>query len=182
MGIPVYQLELAIASLQIFLSLLAILVCIEIMEKSSGRLKKSFIFFFLALIVYIFYTIGRIIDIEARFTLGKFFSLILNALTIAFILIGLTTVNKLLKEISKEGEMHSNKPGEKKEMDFLISAAKRFRNWALLQKNPKISGSRENFINWLNKGGYGKDEEKICEKLGITREDFTNIFNEYEKI
>lgn len=181
MEIAFYHIELAMNSLRIILIFLSILVCIEVVIKSSGRFKKSFTFFFIALISSIVYTIGRFIDIEARFTSGKFIGLTFNLLTTAFILIGLTIVNKLLNEISKEGET-LGKTEEKREISFLISAAKRFKRWALSQKNPKISGSKEMFIIWLSKGGYGKNEKEICKTLGITKEDFTNIFEKYEKI
>lgn len=61
-------------------------------------------------------------------------------------------------------------------LDYLTDAARRFRRWALSQKNPKFVGSWAMFINWL---GRGKSESRICNELGITQDDFVRIFNRY---
>lgn len=211
MEILAYQLELGIASLHVLLIILAMVVCIRIMAKSSDKLKKSFLFFFLALIPFLFYTIGRIINIETRFTLGKSLSLTFNALTTGFILMGLIAIDKLFKEIStgviyanisknrkwvktmpKDREMPINKTEEKtdetkiskareiEEPDFLINAIKRFKKSELLKRYPKFSKSHTIFLNWLVKNRYGKDEKDICQKLGMSEEDFEYNFNKYK--
>jgi len=183
LDIVIYDLELAVASLRIILILLAILVCIEIIRRSSGKFKKAFTFFLLALIPSIFSTIGRIIDLEARLTSGRLIYLILNALTTLLILIGLIEINRLLKNILKEGEkIDSGIIRTGVELNFLVDASKKFKKWALSQKNPNVSGSKEKFVDWLNKFGYGADEEEICKRLQVRREDFRYIFDKYGKV
>jgi hypothetical protein len=181
MRIIIYNAEAIMASLCIILTFLSILICIEIMTKSSGKLKKSAIFFFVALISSIIYVIGRIMNIEERFTAGKFFSLTLNTITIVFILIGLIMINKLIQEISKDEKINTNNSIEKPDR-FLISAIKRYKKWTLLQKDTEFFWNKAMFMNWLKKGGYGKSEKDIFKKLEVTKDNFTRIFNEYKRI
>lgn len=64
--------------------------------------------------------------------------------------------------------------------DALISAAKKFHNWAKGQPNPKFVGSWARFINWLGNGR--KSEAELCEIYGISQGDFVHIFNKYGKV
>lgn len=66
--------------------------------------------------------------------------------------------------------------------DALIKAAKQFHNWAKVQSNPKFVGSWANFINWLGKGGWGRSEAEICQRLNISSREFVHIFNRYGKV
>jgi len=188
MRILIYQAELTMASLCLFLILLAILICIEIITKSSGKLKKATIFFLIAFIPSMLYIVGRIMNIEARFTAGKFFSLTFNTLITLFVLMGLIMMNKLLKEISKkEGgeeeikEIQEGKTEEERKNIILINAINKFKKSELLQVYPKFSRSQTLFVDWLRKEDYGKNEKEIYQKLNVTKEDFTYLFNKYKE-
>ena len=63
--------------------------------------------------------------------------------------------------------------------DYLIKAAKQFNGWAKRQANPKFSGSWTNFIFYLNGNRRGGHEDAICQRLGISRNEFVDIFNKY---
>lgn len=94
-----YYAELAIAVMRLFLILAGILLCTDIISKSSGRLKKAVILFLVSFIPSIFYTIGRILNVEAVFSEGKFLSLTFNISTTIFVLAGLFMINRLIEEI-----------------------------------------------------------------------------------
>lgn len=66
--------------------------------------------------------------------------------------------------------------------DALIRAAKQFHSWARRQPNPKFSGSWAMFINWLGKGGWGRSEAEICQRLNISQGEFVHIFNRYGRV
>lgn len=66
--------------------------------------------------------------------------------------------------------------------DALISAAKKFHDWAKRQPNPKFVGSWANFINYLKRGGWGGGEAEICQRLNISQGEFVHIFNKYGKV
>lgn len=91
--------ELTIAVMRLFLILAGILICVDIISKSSGKLKKAVIFFLISFIPSIFYTFGRILNVEAIFTEGKFLSLVFNISTTILVLGGLAVINKLIEEI-----------------------------------------------------------------------------------
>jgi len=83
------------------------------------------------------------------------------------------------RQESQRAQEQENK--KQKGLDFLANAARRFKRWAIDTGNPRFNGSWAMFINWLGKGGYGRTEREICERLGITRHDFVRIFNKYGK-
>jgi len=61
----------------------------------------------------------------------------------------------------------------------LIAEAKAFRKWADSQNNPKFYKNWANFINWLKKKGYGKNEKEIMDNLILTRENVGNVVKKY---
>jgi len=67
-------------------------------------------------------------------------------------------------------------------MNALINAARNFKGWALKQPNPKFVGSWAMFINYLKRGNWGRNENEICQRLNINRNDFVKIFNRYGKV
>src|SRR3989344_2457589 len=93
--------------------------------------------------------------------------------------------NKKKGILNSQGENNSPRTSQEQEnkkqkgLDFLANAARRFKRWAIDTGNPRFNGSWAMFINWLGKGGYGRTEREICERLGITRHDFVRIFNKY---
>ncbi len=95
---------------------------------------------------------------------------------IALILIGLF----LLWRSKKKGPPST--PGGANGSAALIDAAKKFRNWAKSQSNPKFVGGWTNFINYLKRGGWGGSEAEICQRLRISQNDFVRIFNRYGKV
>jgi hypothetical protein len=139
-----------------------------------------------------------------KFSLGRFF-IILGAIFIvlgftsliyqkAFMIIvgaGLAALGGIIANREKlrfpkgGGGNNQNPPDEKRRqqgIEFLTNASRRFKKWALSTGNPKFYGSWAMFINWLGKGGHGRSESEICQKLGITQNDFVRIFNRYGKV
>jgi hypothetical protein len=108
-----YYAELAVALTRLFLIFLGFILCIDIMNKSSGRLRKAFIYFLVSLIPSVFYTVGRILNIESMFASGKLISLTFNTLTTAFILLGLREISKMVGELSNPSAKKSNKSPRK---------------------------------------------------------------------
>lgn len=110
MAITIPDLELTIAIIRLFLIFLGILMCLEIRKRTAERFKLAVTYFMIALIPSIFYTVGRMLNIEATFTAGKLISLIFNTLTTAFIVLGLYETNKLVREITNP-EIKTKKQG-----------------------------------------------------------------------
>lgn len=88
--------ELIVAIIRVLLILFSILFCIDLINKTSGGLRKASIFFMVAFIPSALYTIGRILNIEALFASGTLLSLMFNALNTFFLLVGLFLINKLI--------------------------------------------------------------------------------------
>ena len=79
----------------------------------------------------------------------------------------------------KDNRQVDNKQG----LNILIEEAKNFKSWALRTNNPKFYGGWAYFISYLSKKrGYPRGEWAICQKLGITKNDFVRIFNRYGKV
>ena len=110
-----YYAELTVAITRLFFIFLGIMVSIEIINKTSGRLKKAIIYFLVTFIPSIFYTIGRLLNIESLFASGKLLSLTFNTLTTIFILFGLYEINNLIKGIkgTHNPTKNKNKPARK---------------------------------------------------------------------
>ena len=100
--VSTYYIELAILGLRIILILLAIIICVDIIIKSAGKLKSAILFFIIAFIPSTLYIIGEFLNIDTYFRAGNFLELGLHTLTILFILIGLILLNKLVKNILYE--------------------------------------------------------------------------------
>ncbi len=65
---------------------------------------------------------------------------------------------------------------------YLIELSRRFKAWALTQPSPKRSGTWAMFIYWLKQNRIGRDEKEICQRIGVTKRDFVEIFNKYGKV
>jgi hypothetical protein len=92
---------------------------------------------------------------------------------IVLIILGIIILVWKNKKIKKE------LPNRNKGRDLLIDAAKKFKEVAKKEKNPKFFGTWAKFINWLGQNGWGGSEKEICDKLQITKDDFVDIFNKY---
>lgn len=112
-----YYEELAVASLRLLLILIGVLICVEIIIKSAGRLRNSMIFFVVSFIPSALYTLGKIINMDSVSENGEFLSLLLNFLTTLFILCGLWNllllVRELAGEIPEKKEKRKSEPSEK---------------------------------------------------------------------
>lgn len=87
-------------------------------------------------------------------------------------------------DLNPQNNNKDNRQGNNKEgLNILIEEAKNFKSWALRTNNPKFYGSWAYFISYLSKKrGYPRGEWAICQKLGITKNDFVRIFNRYGKV
>ena len=142
-----YYEELAVASLRLLIILVGILICAEIIIKSSGRLRNAMIFFLISFVPSILYTIGIIINVEAISGRGEFFSLILNFFTTLFIVFGLWNILVLVRELG--GEIPEKKPANKyKEEKIQEKNQRRKRIKKPLNRfNTKISNIRTRIVD-----------------------------------
>jgi hypothetical protein len=83
---------------------------------------------------------------------------------------------------NKNKNSHEAERRRQQGIDALINAAKRFKSWAQSQQNPRFVGSWAYFISYLKQGRWGNSEAEICQRLGITKNDFVSIFNRYGKV
>lgn len=104
MALATYYIELAVEILGLLLILIGILISVEIMTKTAGKLKKVIIYFLISLIIFAFYVAGRILNLETAFTAGKILSLGFIIFSIFFILIGLYKLNKIVNELLNKTE------------------------------------------------------------------------------
>jgi LPXTG-motif cell wall-anchored protein len=95
---------------------------------------------------------------------------------IALILIGLFLLWKSKKKGTLPPQVGTNGS------DALIAAAKKFKDWAKRQSNPRFVGSWASFINYLKRGGWVGSEAEICNRLRISQNDFVRIFNKYGRV
>lgn len=142
-----YYEELAVASLRLLIILVGILICAEIIIKSSGRLRNAMIFFLISFVPSILYTIGIIINVEAISGRGEFFSLILNFFTTLFIVFGLWNILVLVKELG--GETPEKKPANNyKEEKIQEKDQRRMSIKKPLNRfNTKISNARARIVD-----------------------------------
>jgi hypothetical protein len=110
-----YYAELIVAIFRLLILLIGILICIEIIIKTIGKLRLATIFFLTSFIPSIFYTIGRILNIEALFATGKLLSLTFNFSTSALILIGLIIMDRVINELRGDRPSKNKKSGKKKQ-------------------------------------------------------------------
>ena len=103
----------------------------------------------------------------------KNISYLIIGAAIGLLIIGIILFSK--KKFNLSSSASSNTQGR----DYLIKAAKQFHEWAKRQPNPKFVGSWANFIFYLNGNRRGGHEDAICQRLGISKNDFVDIFNRY---
>jgi hypothetical protein len=118
--------------------------------------------------------VGGLLIIASFFVYEKAVVLILG---IALVILGfILWIRRKKKGITGQGG-NVNPPDRRNE---LIRAAKKFRRWAKKQPNPKFVGGYTYFINYLkNNRNWGNSEAAICQTLGVSQNDITNIFNRY---
>jgi hypothetical protein len=151
----------------IILIVLGLLLWIKVKNKNSqvqGRALKSGNLFlwilFLALIALGIYAV-----------INNITYLIIGA-AVGLLIVGILLFKKKIN-LAPSGQSQSQ-GSSKQGQDYLIRAAKKFHDWAVHQPNPKFSGNWAMFIKYL-----GGNEEKICQRLGVSKNDFVGIFNEY---
>jgi preprotein translocase subunit YajC len=142
------------------------------------KLSRTFILVGIALIIGSFFVYEKTIV----FIIG----IVLLVIGLILLLIGKRR-NRDSPDSKKKDNLNPNNSNEAERrrqqgIDALIKAAKRFKSWAQSQQNPRFVGSWAYFINYLKQGRWGNSEAEICQRLGITQNDFVNIFNRYGKV
>jgi hypothetical protein len=102
---------------------------------------------------------------------------------IVLIVLGLLLWLKIKKKLNLNFSGNKTTPGQKvnpnQGRDYLTKVAKRFHDWAIHQPKPRFVGNWAYFINYLKKGGLGRSEAEICQRLGISQHDLIHIFKKH---
>ncbi|MCX6747085.1 MAG: hypothetical protein NTU63_03045 [Candidatus Pacearchaeota archaeon] len=169
MEFAIYYLELPVAIIRLFIILIGILICTEIIKKTTGELKNALILFLISSIPAIFYTLGRIINIESMFSAGKLISLTLSTLTSMFVLLGLMSLKGLVNNLEKTENKIKSLDAKSRE---IVSSVENLKLRVF-----SLKGAYEK--RYISKEEYKKGNERIREEYGNLKEKYSQIYKDY---
>lgn len=164
-----YYLELPVALIRLLFIFLGIVICTEVIKKSTKQLKDAMTFFLISFIPSTFYTLGKLINIEAMFSSGKLISTSLNTLTTVFILIGLISIKSLINDLEKT--VDKIKGLDTKSREIVNSVNK------LKSRLYSLKGAYEK--KYVTKEAYDKGKERIGKEYGNLKEEYSRIYKDY---
>lgn len=116
MTITLTYFEIATGIVGLSLILTSFLFCIQLLTKTTGRLKKMVIYFLIGTIPGALYLIGRLFNFETLLPEGKLINLILAVIISFFVLMGLIELNKIVNELIKNKKECKTGTKEKREI------------------------------------------------------------------